>query len=178
MKNKEVLASYGPAPFCIGGRMAGGLSKGRKARGNLAPETASSTKLWAGTQLLTKSSLDPGWLTSARRVAVRDQLPRGDVWHTWDGALTVHLGNWAVGTEEVIRCTTHLGRVCLPRTWSPELLGPGKGTKCRPNLICAFVEYLRRNISWNKELSNWTDPTLPSTDPEKFLDILLLLSFF
>ena len=28
-----------------------------------------------------------------------------------------------------------------PSTWSPELLGPGKGTKCRPNWVCAFVEY-------------------------------------
>ena len=42
------------------------------------PETASSTKLRAGSQLLTKSSWDPGWLTSARRVAARDQLSRGD----------------------------------------------------------------------------------------------------
>ena len=46
-------------------------------------------------------------------------------------------------TGEVIRCTAHLGRVCLPSTWSPELLGPEKGTKHRPNQICAFVEYLR-----------------------------------
>ena len=28
-------------------------------------------------------------------------------------------------------------------TWSPELLGPGKGTKHRPNRVHAFVEYLR-----------------------------------
>ena len=35
----------------------------------LAPEMAFSTKLWAGSQLLTTSSWDPGWLTSARRVA-------------------------------------------------------------------------------------------------------------
>ena len=26
---------------------------------------------------------------------------------------------------------------------SPELLRPGKGTKCRPNQVCAFVEYPR-----------------------------------
>ena len=46
-------------------------------------------------------------------------------------------------TGEVIRCTAHLGRVRSPSTWSPELLGPGKGTKHRPNQICAFVEYPR-----------------------------------
>ena len=47
---------------------------------------ASSSKLRAGSQLLTKSSWNPGRLTSARRVAARDQLPRGDTWHSWDGA--------------------------------------------------------------------------------------------
>ena len=31
----------------------------------------------------------------------------------------------------------------LPSTWSPELLGPGKGTKRRPNRVCAFGEYTR-----------------------------------
>ena len=36
-----------------------------------------------------------------------------------------------------------LGRVHSPNTWSSELLGPGKGTKRRPNKVCAFVEYLR-----------------------------------
>ena len=44
---------------------------------------------------------------------------------------------------EVIRHTIHLGRVGSPSTWSPELLGPGKVTKLRPNRVCAFVGYLR-----------------------------------
>ena len=30
---------------------------------------------------------------------------------------------------------------CSPSTWSPELLGSGKGPTCRPNQVCAFVEY-------------------------------------
>ena len=55
----------------------------------------------------------------------------------------MHPGNQAAGNGEVIRHTTHLGRVHSPSTWSPEMLGPGEGTKCRPNLVCAFVEYLR-----------------------------------
>ena len=46
-----------------------------------APEMASSTKLSAVSQLLTKSSWDPGRLTSTRGVATRDQLPRGDTAH-------------------------------------------------------------------------------------------------
>ena len=32
---------------------------------------------------------------------------------------------------------------CSPNTWSPELLGPGKGTKFRPNRVCVSEEYLR-----------------------------------
>ena len=34
------------------------------------------------------------------------------------------------------------GALCSLITWSPELLGPGKGTKPRPDRVCAFVEYL------------------------------------
>ena len=45
---------------------------------NSAPETASSIKLQAGFQLLTNSSWDSGRLTSTRKVAARDQLPRRD----------------------------------------------------------------------------------------------------
>ena len=70
---------------------------------------ASFTKLWAGSQLLTKSSWDPGQLTSARRVAVKDQLPRGDTRQTWDDTVTAPPGNRAAGTREVIRHTAHLG---------------------------------------------------------------------
>ena len=99
---------------------------------------ASSTKLWAGSQLLTKSSWDPGWLTSARRVAARDQLPRGDTWHTWDSALAVHPGNQAAVTGKVIKTYRPSGTVCSPSTWSPELLGPGKGTKHGPNWVCVL----------------------------------------
>ena len=62
-----------------GGRQAASQSwKGA----NSAPEMASPTKLRAGFQLLTKTSCDSGQLTSARRVAARDQLPRRDTQHT------------------------------------------------------------------------------------------------
>ena len=56
-----------------------------------------------------KSSWQPGWFTSARRVTVRDQLPRGGTLHTWDDALVAHPGNQGAGTGEVIRRTAHLG---------------------------------------------------------------------
>ena len=39
------------------------------------------------------------------------------------------------------------GAVCLPSTWLPELLGPGKGKKHMPNQVCALAEYPRINLS-------------------------------
>ena len=33
--------------------------------------------------------------------------------------------------------------LCLPSTWSPELLGPGKGTKLRPNQVRTFGDNSR-----------------------------------
>ena len=120
-----------------------------------APETqrsASSTKLWAGSQLLTMSSWDFGWLTSARRVTAWYQLPRGHIWRTWDDALTAHPGNQAARAGEVIKMYSLPGIVHSPSTWSPELLRPGKGTKCTPNWVCALAEYLR---TWTWAALTW-----------------------
>ena len=64
-----------------------------------APYMAPCTKQWAGSQLLTEPSWDPGWLTPTRRVTVRDQLPRGDTQHTWDVTLAEHPGNPGAGTR-------------------------------------------------------------------------------
>ena len=85
--------------------------------------------------LLTKTPWNSGRSTSTGRVAARDQLPRGDTQHTRKGAPVVHPENRAAGTGEAISHS-------LPSTWSPELLGLGKGTKRRLNQVCAFVEYL------------------------------------
>ena len=130
------------SPFPTRDRKAGG-GQPELERGNLGPREASSTKLQAGSQLLTKTYWDSGLLTYARRVAARDQLLRRDTRHTCDGHARCHPGNQAAGTGEVIKRTPHLGRLCSPSTWSPELLGLGKGTKRRPNQVCAFVEYPR-----------------------------------
>ena len=62
-------------------------------RGKLGPRESSSTKLQAGTQSLTKTPWDSGWLTSAGRVAARDQIPRRDIGHTGDGHTRCHTGN-------------------------------------------------------------------------------------
>ena len=92
--------------------------------------------------MLTKSSWDPGWLTSTRRVTARDQLPRADTQHTSDSTPVAHPGNQAAGTGEVIRHTTHLGRVCSPSTWSPKLLRPEKGKKHRSLCLCSICKSL------------------------------------
>ena len=102
----------------------------------LAPEMASATKLRAGSQLLTKSTWDPGQLTSTRRVATRDQLPRGDTRHAWDGTPTAHPGNRAAGTREVIRCTTPPGESALAKhlvTWT-AWTWEGHKTQAQPSL--------------------------------------------
>ena len=46
------------------------------------------------------------------------------------------LNGWDQGGDK-----THLGRVCSPSTWLPELLGPGKGTetKAQPSLCLCGV---------------------------------------
>ena len=81
---------------------------------------ASSTKLRASSQLLTKSSWGPGWLTSARRVTGRDQLPRGDTWHTCshlgraqNAGLTESVPLWSTGEPEPERF--RLGKCVQPR---------------------------------------------------------------
>ena len=52
-----------------------GDSQSQEARGNLGPRDGILHQTVSRLQLLTKSSWDPGQLTSTRRVAVRDQLP-------------------------------------------------------------------------------------------------------
>ena len=122
--------------------------RGRWAAVRARRQGASSTRQWAGSQLLTKSSWGPGRLTSARRAAARDHFPR-DTQDTWQGALAVHPGNQVSGAGEVTKMHRPHGTVCSPSTWLPEPLRPGKGTKRMPNPVYAFVEYLR---TWTEQL--------------------------
>ena len=106
----------------------------------LAPETASSTKLRAGSQLLTKSSWDPGQLTSTRRVAARDQIPRRDTQHTWDGAPTANSGNQGGRMGKVIRYTTP-GECALAKhlvTWATRSW-EGHKMQAQPSLCLCGV---------------------------------------
>ena len=108
-----------------------------------APETSILHQNVSRLSVAPTSSWDPGQLTSARGLAAWDQLPRGDTWHTWGGALPAHPWEQAARTGEAIKMQGPPGTVHLPSTWSPELLGPGKGTKRMSNQACALVEYLR-----------------------------------
>ena len=144
-------------------------SQSRKGAIISAPEMASSsTKLQAGSQLLTKTSWDSGWLTSTRRVAARDQLPRRDTQYTWDGVPAVYPGNWVAGTGEAIRDTHYLGRVCSPSTWSLSCSDLGRAqTQAQLNLcLCGVPENL--NLS-GLDLGNPHNPgpTLESSPAEK-----------
>ena len=131
-KRERQLSGCGPAHlhWRQGGRQE--TARVRRQGANSAPETASPTELRAGPQLLTKSSWDPGQLTSARRFAARGSAPQR--------RLMAKQSGW---TGETVRRTAHLRRRRVPSTWSSEMLRPGKGTECGPNRACAFVEYPR-----------------------------------
>ena len=72
-----------PSPWGQRGRHTMARARRQRAAAVLAPEMASSSKLWADSQLLTISSWDLGPLTSAWSVAAWDQLCREDTRHTW-----------------------------------------------------------------------------------------------
>ena len=59
-----------------------GDSQSWKTRGNLGPREGIVHQTVSRLPVLTRSFWDPVWLTSARRVTARDQLPRGDTQHT------------------------------------------------------------------------------------------------
>ena len=155
-QRKAIRLWRGPSPSQ---RQRGRWATARAGRQGAisTPEMASSAKLWAGSQLLTKSSWDPGWLTLSRRGAAWYQLTEeihstpemALLWHTWET-------EW-LGPRRWLRCTVHLGQCAcqapgclscsdLRRTqnshptksvplWStqelePEQLRSGKCTKC------------------------------------------------
>ena len=69
-------------------RQAGGGRQSRKGA-TVAPERHPLPNC-KQTSLLTKTSWDSGRLTSAGRVAARDQLPRRDTQHTWEHGTDTH----------------------------------------------------------------------------------------
>ena len=56
--------------------------------------------------------------------------------------------------------------VCSPSTWLPELLRPGKGTKCRPSQVCGLPENLNLS-SLDLGSARNPGPTLDSSPAEQ-----------
>ena len=90
--------------------------------------------------LLTKTSWGSGQSTS-----------------TWEGAPVVHPENRSAGTREAI---SH-SNCARQNTSSPELLGPGKGSKRRPNQICASEDY---PSAWTWAAWTWEVSPGPASD--------------
>ena len=59
-------------------------------------------------------------------------------------------------TQGVIKMHSPPGTVCLPRTWSPELLRPRKGTKHMPS-----PQRLSQNSVWVSPVEVWVSSGLP-----------------
>ena len=142
----------------------------QEAAAILAPEMASSTNLWAGSQLLTMSSWNPGWLTSTKRVTAWDQLPRGDTCHTGDSALVEHMGYRSAGTGLVIKMHGPPWTVHSPSTWSSDLLGPGKETKCEsvPLWSTSEPEWFRPGKWHEMQGPRWAMLLQSTMEPEQY----------
>ena len=97
------------------------------------------------TSLLTKTSWDSGWTTSAGRIAARDQLLRRDTQHTWEGVPIVHPENRAAGTGEGISHSLKLGVTTRAKdlvTWAAQTWD-GCKTQAQPSLhLCGVPENL------------------------------------
>ena len=87
-------------------------SQTQKVRGccNLGPRDGifhqTVTSLPVANHILQESRL----VDICQDVATWDQLPRGDPWHTWNGALMVQLGNQLAGTREMIKTYYYLAK--------------------------------------------------------------------
>ena len=89
------------------------------------------------TSLLTKTSWDSGWSTSTARVTAREQLPRRDTGHTWEGVPIVHPKNWVAGMGEVIRHSLQLGAAVIAKhlvTWAARTWDRHK-TQAQPRAL-------------------------------------------
>ena len=110
--------------------------------------------------MLTKISWDSGWSTSARRVAARDQLQKRHMAHLRRCADCIPrklIGRDSRGDKSQ--------QPQSPSTWSPELLEPGKGTKCRPIQVCLCG--IPGNLNLNSlELGNALNPG-PTSDSSR-----------
>ena len=143
MITKGELAGCGPAPCPLEAERQACNSQSPKARGHLSPRDSilhqTVSRLPVANHIFLGSWMvdicqEGHSLRSASKRRHMAQLKH---------ALAVHPGNQGARTREEIKMNSPHGIVHSLKTWSPELLGPGKGTKSMPNRVCAFVEYPR-----------------------------------
>ena len=164
-QNRELSRASGPAhPPPETGRQGVGGNQSQKGA-MVAPERHHLPNCKQAL-LLTKTTWDSGWSTSAGRVAARDQLPRRDTRHTWEGASIVHSENQAAGTGEAIRCTPYLGVTALTKdlvTWAARTW-EGHQTQAQPSLhLCGAPENLSLS---NLDLGSKCNPG-PASDSSR-----------
>ena len=131
----QLLTSPSPA----GDRQA---RTARARGGNHSPREASSAKLQAGS--VANQDFLGFWTVDIRREG-RSQRSAPQKRHTVSlrrrtCCVSRKQSGWDRGGNK-----THPlpGESALSKHLVLELLGPRKGTKCKPNRVCAFVEYLR-----------------------------------
>ena len=160
MNSKRELAdcTQAPSPHPPGGRHVTARA-GRQG--------ALSTKLQASSQLLTKSSWDPGWLTSTRRVTSRDQLPRGAHSTPETALLLCTQETEQLGTG-VIRCTVHLGQCAhqVPGGRSSSDRGRVQNTGPTESVLCGVPKNLNLS-SLDLESAHNPGPALDSSPSEQ-----------
>ena len=116
-------------------------------------------------QLLTNSSWDPGWLTSARRVTALKSAPQG--------SHTAHLRSCSQETECLrpgrwLRCTGHLGQCAHQAPCRLSCSDLGRAQKPHPTESVPLWSTKNLNLSSLDLQSAWNaGPALDSTHAEK-----------
>ena len=121
-----------------------GDSQNRKARGNLGPRDDILHQTVSGLPVANQVFLGSWMLDICQEgCSQRSAEQRRHMAHLRRNSLCAPRKprDWDQGGDKMHRPS---GNVHSPSTWSPELFGPGKGKKLRPNQVCAFVEYPRR----------------------------------
>ena len=104
----------------------------------LAPETAFPTKLWAGCQSITTSSLDPGQFTLAGSVTVWDQLPEEK--HSTPGIVPFSCNReiGQLGLGRCIRCMAHPGQCACQAPGCLSCLDLGRAQNAQHTWVWAL----------------------------------------
>ena len=141
-----------PGPRPAGGKEPGGQQPEPEGRGKLGPRDRVIHQTASRLPVASQVSVGSWAVDIHQEGGSQRSAPQRRRTARLGGRSCCGPGIWAAGTGEVMSRTAHLGRLPSPSTWSPELLGPGKGTKRRPNWACASVEDPR---TWTRAAQSW-----------------------